>query len=80
MKTHGWTILFHECLIEQVQPLRAAILRAERKDPGRAAENSDAKFIRHLISLMRDIVPLNPAGPQYLQGNTLGGLTGIGGG
>jgi len=72
MKTHGWTILFHECLIEQVQPLRAAVLRAERREPERITENSVAKFLRNLTSVMSDTVPLNPAASQYLQGNTLG--------
>jgi len=72
MKTRGWTILFHECLIEQVQPLRAAVLRAARREPERVPENAVAKFLRNLTSVMRDTVPLNPAAPQYLQGNTLG--------
>jgi len=72
MKAHGWTILFHECLIEQMQPLRAAVLRAERREPERVTENSVAKFLRNLTAVMQDVVPLNPAAPQYLQGNTLG--------
>jgi len=72
MNAHGWTLLFHECLIEQVQPLRFAAERAEKRTLLGLGENSTVKLYRHLTDIMLDVVPLNPGGPQYLQGNTLG--------
>jgi len=72
MKTNGWTLLFHECLIEQVQLLLTAADRAEAKNPYAAQTNTTVKLANGLTDVMLDVVPLNPGGPQYLQGNTLG--------
>lgn len=33
MQQHGWTLLFHDNLIEQLIKLRAAVLRAQGNDP-----------------------------------------------
>ena len=33
MQQHGWTLLFHDNLIEQMMKLRAAVLRAQENDP-----------------------------------------------
>ncbi len=33
MQQHGWTLLFHDNLIEQMMRLRAAVLRAQEDDP-----------------------------------------------
>ena len=33
MQRHGWTLLFHEGVIEQLRKLQAAVERAERSDP-----------------------------------------------
>jgi toxin YhaV len=35
MQRHGWTLLFHEGLIEQLRRLQAAAERAEQSDPSR---------------------------------------------
>jgi len=72
MNVHGWTVLFHECLIEQVQPLRFAAERTEQRKPVELGSSSTVKLYRHLTDIMFGVVPLNPASPRYLQGNTLG--------
>lgn len=33
MQRHGWTLLFHEGVIEQLRKLHAAAERAEQNDP-----------------------------------------------
>ncbi len=33
MQQHGWTLLFHDNLIEQLMKLRAPVLRAQENDP-----------------------------------------------
>jgi hypothetical protein len=33
MQQHGWTLLFHDNLIEQMMKLRAMVLRAQENDP-----------------------------------------------
>jgi toxin YhaV len=33
MERHGWVVLFHICIVEQLQKLSAAVERAQRNDP-----------------------------------------------
>jgi len=72
MQRHGWTLLFHECVIGQLQRLHAAVQRAEAKDPREFEHNVNVKLLRALSQLMLDMVPGNPSAPEYRQGNTLG--------
>jgi len=72
MQRHGWTLLFHECVIGQLQRLHAAAQRAEAKDPQGFERNANAKLLRALSQVMLDRVPGNPSAPEYRQGNTLG--------
>lgn len=72
MRRHGWTLLFHECLIEQLQKLSAAANRAQQNDPNECASNANVKLFRALSQLIMDVVPQNPARSEYRQGNTLG--------
>jgi toxin YhaV len=72
MQQHGWTLLFHDNLIQQLMKLRAAVLRAEQNDPQGFENNANVKFFRALVQLMLDGVPGDPARDEYRQGNTLG--------
>jgi len=73
MRRHGWSLLFHECIIGQLQRLHAAARRAEAKDPAGCAANANVKLFRALSRLMMDAIPSDPARAEYRQGNTLGG-------
>ena len=72
MQQHGWTLLFHDNLIEQMMKLRAAVLRAQGNDPEGFGSNANVKFFRALVQLMQDVVPGDPARDEYRQGNTMG--------
>ena len=72
MQRHGWTLLFHDCVIEQLQRLHIAAQRVETKDPEGHADNANVKLLRALSHLMLDVVPRDPAHDAYRQGNTLG--------
>jgi toxin YhaV len=72
MVRHGWTLLFHEGVIEQLRRLHAAVQRAERNDPHGFAGNANVKLFRALSQLMMDVVPSDPARDEFRQGNTLG--------
>jgi len=72
MKANGWPLLFQESLIKQVHPLLVAAKRAEARDPTAAETNFTVKPADNLTNVMLYVVPLNPAAPEYLQGNTLG--------
>jgi len=72
MQRHGWTLLFHDCVIGQLQRLHAAAQRAEAKDPQGFEHNANVKLLRALSQLMMDAIPSDPARAEYRQGNTLG--------
>ncbi|MBV6670076.1 type II toxin-antitoxin system YhaV family toxin [Xanthomonas euvesicatoria pv. alangii] len=72
MQRHGWTLLFHNCVIEQLQKLHAAARRAQENDPEGFESNANVKLFRALSQLMLDAVPGDPARDEYRQGNTWG--------
>jgi toxin YhaV len=52
MQQHGWTLLFHDNLIQQLMKLRTAVLRAEQNDPKDFENNANVKFFRALVQLV----------------------------
>jgi toxin YhaV len=72
MQRHGWNLLFHECLIEQLQKLNAAAVRAKAQHPEDFASNANVKLFNALADLIFDIVPREPNRDEYRQGNTMG--------
>lgn len=72
MQRHGWTLLFHECLVEQLQRLNAATKRAAKADPKGFEHNANVKLFRALSRLMLEVVSSDPSRDEYRQGNTMG--------
>ena len=72
MQRHGWVLLFHDCLIEQLQKLKASAQRAQENDPNGFEANANVKLFRALSQLMLEVVPQDPARAEYRQGNTMG--------
>ncbi|WP_207162070.1 type II toxin-antitoxin system YhaV family toxin [Thiocapsa imhoffii] len=72
IQRHGWVLLFHGCIVAQLQKLQAAAARAERNDPMDFERNANVKLFRALSQLMLETVPSDPARDEYRQGNTLG--------
>jgi len=72
MKVNGWTLLFHDAVITQLEMLVAAVERARKADPKNFTANANAKVHAALARLMLDVIPADPASPEYRQGNTLG--------
>jgi toxin YhaV len=72
MQRHGWNVLFHECLIEQLVRLERAAARATAKDPESAQANANVKLFRALSRLIMDTIPSDPGREEYRQGNTMG--------
>lgn len=72
MQRHGWTLLLHDCVAEQLQKLSAAADRAKHTHPDGYEGNANVKLFRALSQLILDVVPSDPARDEYRQGNTLG--------
>ena len=72
MERHGWVLLFHDCIVAQLQKLYTVAQRAEREDPHHFERNNNVKLFRALNQLILETVPSDPARTEYRQGNTLG--------
>lgn len=71
IERHGWKLLFHECLIAQLQKLQTAAQRAETQDPQGYESNANFKLFNALSLLMLETVPGDPNREEYRQGNTM---------
>ena len=72
MQRHGWTLLFHDCVIDQLRKLHNAVQRAQRNDPTGFASNANVKLFHALSRLMLEIIPQDPSRDECRQGSTLG--------
>ena len=72
MQRYGWTLLFHDCLIDQLRKLNRAARRAKRNEPATFASNANVKLFRRLSRLMLEVIPQNPSRDEYRLGSTLG--------
>ncbi|MGA7710835.1 MAG: type II toxin-antitoxin system YhaV family toxin [Rhizomicrobium sp.] len=73
MVVNGWTLLFHDAVITQIEKLSHACERTRKADPKNFAANANVKLFAALAKLMLEIIPGDPARPEFRQGNTLGG-------
>jgi len=72
MLVNGWTLLFHDAVIGQLEKLGEACERARKADPKTFRANANVKLFAALARLMLEIIPADPARPEFRQGNTLG--------
>lgn len=72
MQRHGWHLLFHNCLREQLQKLDDAATRAKSRDPQGFESNASVKLFNALSQLILETVPDDPHREEYRKGNTMG--------
>lgn len=72
MERHGWNLLFHDCLIEQLQKLETAVARAKTQDAEGFESNVNVKLFTALSNLIFETVPNDPNRDEYRLGNTMG--------
>jgi toxin YhaV len=72
MFVNGWTLLFHDAVIGQLENLVDAADRARKANPRDFQSNANVKLLAALAKLMLEVVPADPSRPDYRQGNTLG--------
>lgn len=72
MERHGWTLLFHACLVEQLKNLKLAVDRAKASDPENFEANANFKLFRALGHLVFETIPSDPSRDGYRQGKTMG--------
>ena len=72
MKSGDWSLLFHRCVLEQLERLKTASDKAIASSPQNALENANVKLYAALARLMLETIPSDPAKDDYRQGNTMG--------
>ena len=72
IQRNGWSLLFHECLVQQLQKLHAAAERAQKQDPKGSESNANVRLFAALSKLIFEAVPSDPNREEYRQGNTMG--------
>jgi toxin YhaV len=69
---NGWTHYAHPLFLGQLERLTEAVSRKAKKDPKGYALSADAKLLAALRKLVFEVVPDDPARPEFRQGGTLG--------
>ena len=72
IQRHGWNLLFHDCVLDQLQKLHAAAERARQQDPQGFDSNANVRLFNALSTLIFEAVPSDPNREAYRQGNTMG--------
>jgi len=69
---HGWTIFAHPLFIAQIEALARQVEAFKQKDPVGYVKKSASKRLAAITRLAFDVIPQDPARPEYRQGSTLG--------
>ncbi len=69
---HGWTVFAYPLFLDQYERLLQQVADQRAKDPENYEKKNAAKRLRVIIELAFDVIPQDPARPEYRQGNTLG--------
>jgi toxin YhaV len=69
---NGWTLYAHPLFLDQLERLTLAVERAAKKNPTSYATSADAKLLAAMRKLIFEVIPVDPARPEFRQGGTLG--------
>ncbi len=69
---HGWTIFSHPLLLVQLEALIQQVEALKQKDPTGFTKKNASKRLAAIAKLVFEVIPQDPARPEYRQGNTLG--------
>lgn len=68
----GWSIYAHPLFLDQLEALIAEVEARKAKDPQGWRGKNCAKRLAAILRLATEIIPADPAAPQFRQGDTLG--------
>ena len=69
---NGWTIFAHPLFLDTLEALTAQVAALQQKDPCGYINKNATKRLAAINKLAFEIIPQNPARPEYRQGATLG--------
>ena len=69
---HGWTVFAHPLFLAQLETLERQVKALKQKDPSGYTKKNASKRLAAITRLAFDVIPQDPARPEYRQGSTLG--------
>jgi toxin YhaV len=69
---NGWTLYTHPLFADQIKRLTAAVEQSRKKDPDGYSSTANTKLLAASAKLMFEVIPVDPARPEFRQGGTLG--------
>ncbi len=69
---HGWTVFAHPLFLAQLEVLAQQVEALQQKDPVGYNKKNASKRLAAITKLAFDVIPQDPARPEYRQGDTLG--------
>ncbi|MCI2809863.1 type II toxin-antitoxin system YhaV family toxin [Eoetvoesiella caeni] len=69
---HGWTIFVHPLFFAQIEALARQVEFFKQKDPHGYVKKNASKRLAAIMKLAFEVIPQDPARPEYRQGGTLG--------
>ena len=69
---NGWTIFAHPLFLDTLEALTAQVAALQQKDPNGYINKNATKRLAAINKLAFEVIPQNPARPEYRQGATLG--------
>lgn len=69
---HGWTVYAHPLFLAQIEVLAQQVEALRQQDPTGYVKKNASKRLAAITRLAFDVIPQNPARPEYRQGATLG--------
>lgn len=69
---NGWTIFAHPLFLAQVEALTTQVEALKQKDPAGYLKKNASKRLAAINKLIFEVIPQDPARPEYRQGSTLG--------
>lgn len=67
----GWTVFAHPLFLAQLETLEQQVEAFKQKDPAGYLKKNATKRLAAITKLAFDVIPQDPARPEYRQGNTL---------
>ncbi len=68
----GWTLFAHPIFLDQLDALTAQVEALKRKDPSGFVKKNATKRLAAIAKLAFEVIPQDPARPEYRQRHTLG--------
>ena len=69
---HGWTVFAHPLFLAQIEALTQQVEALKQKDQAGYMKKNASKRLAAITKLAFDVIPQDPARPEYRQGSTLG--------